>query len=318
MNASKKSLRDWFKALYYIIEEKDCCSALGLKRRLGLGSYQTAWVWFQKLREHIPVDKELLCGRVEFDQISVGGRAKGKEREITASGLSDMITVLVAVECASKGSGRVRLQIAKDGTAEEVTEFLTKHVQKGTIIRTDGHTSIKDLTELGFYHERIVMSEAKRAGKSTKTERLEANLKRIFRVSRCLDRILMGTHMGSIAPWRLQGYLNTFEFMFDRKAIKTRFSIFEDLFVTCVLKKCRTYREIIADEKVAVGGVNTKTQKPKGREAPKKIERWWKHIQWPSAWPAPGKPFGALANSNGSIANSDAERISRSWVRPSS
>ena len=287
MNASKKSLLAWFRALYYVIEEKDCCSALGLMRRLGLGSYHTAWTWFQKLREQIPEDDEKLYGRVEFDQITVGGRTNGKEKEVTASGLSEKIVIFAAVEVAGKGSGRVRLQIAQTGTAEEVKEFLSKHIEKGTIVRTDGFATISGLTELGFYHERIVMSEAKRNGKSTKTERLEANLKRIFRVSRCLDRILMGTHMGAVAPWRLKGYLDTFSFMFDRKATKTRFIIFEDLLKACVSKKCRTYREIIADEKVGIGGYNTKTKRPKGREAPKKTDLWWKLVQWPNAWSAP-------------------------------
>jgi hypothetical protein len=31
-------------------EEKQCVSALGLQRLLGLGSYETAWGWLHKLR----------------------------------------------------------------------------------------------------------------------------------------------------------------------------------------------------------------------------------------------------------------------------
>jgi hypothetical protein len=43
-------LRIWFAAIWFVTSQKDGASALGLKRVLGLGSYQTAWTWLHKLR----------------------------------------------------------------------------------------------------------------------------------------------------------------------------------------------------------------------------------------------------------------------------
>jgi hypothetical protein len=47
---TRKPLRVWFQAMWYLTNQKFGVSALGLQRVLGLGSYQTAWTWLHKLR----------------------------------------------------------------------------------------------------------------------------------------------------------------------------------------------------------------------------------------------------------------------------
>jgi len=47
---TRKPLRVWFQAIWYLTNQKFGVSALGLQRVLGLGSYQTAWTWLHKLR----------------------------------------------------------------------------------------------------------------------------------------------------------------------------------------------------------------------------------------------------------------------------
>jgi hypothetical protein len=43
-----KPLTMWFRAFWWVGGQKNGASALGLKRILGLGSYQTAWAWLHK------------------------------------------------------------------------------------------------------------------------------------------------------------------------------------------------------------------------------------------------------------------------------
>ena len=45
-----KPLRTWFLAIWFVTSQKNGVSALGLKRVLGLGGYDTAWTWMHKLR----------------------------------------------------------------------------------------------------------------------------------------------------------------------------------------------------------------------------------------------------------------------------
>lgn len=47
---TRKPLKMWFRAMWYVTSQKNGASALGLQRVLGLGSYQTAWAWLHKLR----------------------------------------------------------------------------------------------------------------------------------------------------------------------------------------------------------------------------------------------------------------------------
>jgi hypothetical protein len=47
---TRKPLRTWFFAMWFVTSRKNGVSALGLQRVLGLGSYDTAWTWLHKLR----------------------------------------------------------------------------------------------------------------------------------------------------------------------------------------------------------------------------------------------------------------------------
>ena len=56
-------------------------NALGLKRVLGLGSYQTAWSWLHKIRRAmVSPDRERLSGNIEVDETLVGGEEHGGKR----------------------------------------------------------------------------------------------------------------------------------------------------------------------------------------------------------------------------------------------
>jgi hypothetical protein len=68
----------WFAAIWYVVNQKQGVSALGLQRVLGLGSYETAWAWLHKLRRAMVIPgRELLTDAVEVDESYVGARRAG-------------------------------------------------------------------------------------------------------------------------------------------------------------------------------------------------------------------------------------------------
>jgi hypothetical protein len=68
-----KPLRLWFRALWYVTNQKHGVSALGLQRVLGLGSYRTAWTWLHKLRHAmVRPGRDRLSGTVEVDETYIG------------------------------------------------------------------------------------------------------------------------------------------------------------------------------------------------------------------------------------------------------
>jgi len=72
---TRTPLVSWFAAVWYVVNQKQGVSALGLQSVLGLGSYQTAWAWLHKLRRAMVLPgPELLGGVVEVDESYVGAR----------------------------------------------------------------------------------------------------------------------------------------------------------------------------------------------------------------------------------------------------
>ena len=75
---TRKPLKLWFHAMWSITSQKSGASALGLRRALGLGSYQTAWTWLHKLRRAmVRPGRDRLRGYVEVDEAFVGGAERG-------------------------------------------------------------------------------------------------------------------------------------------------------------------------------------------------------------------------------------------------
>src|SRR5512134_1208110 len=72
---TRKPLRMWFLAMWFVTSQKNGVSALGLQRVLGLGSYETAWNWLHKLRRAmVRPGRDCLAGGIEVDETYVGGR----------------------------------------------------------------------------------------------------------------------------------------------------------------------------------------------------------------------------------------------------
>ena len=48
---TRKPLKEWFTAIWWVTTQKTGASAMGLQRVLGLKSYTTAWTWLHKIRK---------------------------------------------------------------------------------------------------------------------------------------------------------------------------------------------------------------------------------------------------------------------------
>ena len=124
----------WFAAVWYVVNQKNGVSALGLQRVLGLGSYQTAWAWLHKLRRAmVRPGRDQLAGAVEVDETLVGGVKPGK-RGRSADGKA---LVVIAVECHDGGPGRARMQRIANASGDVLSEFVLDNVARGSEVRTD-------------------------------------------------------------------------------------------------------------------------------------------------------------------------------------
>jgi transposase-like protein len=69
---TNKPLKDWFRVVHLMLVSKKGMSALQIKRYMGFGSYETAWLMCHKVRVALTEDIEQLAGIVEVDETFVG------------------------------------------------------------------------------------------------------------------------------------------------------------------------------------------------------------------------------------------------------
>jgi len=210
-----KPLRDWFRAMWFVTSQKHGASALGLKRVLELGSYETAWTWLHKLRRAmVRPGRDRLTGAVEVDETYVGGPEEG------VSGRETQVKSLVAVaaEKRSRLTGRIRLRHIHDASAACLTSFIKESITPGSLVHTDGWGGYVGLAALGYRHKVTVIKHSGR-----EAHRL---LPRVHKVASLLKRWLLGTHQGGVQPQHLDYYLDEFTFRFNRRTSRSRGLLF--------------------------------------------------------------------------------------------
>ena len=240
---TRTPLRTWFAAAWYMTNQKSGCSALGLRRALGLGSYQTAWAMLHRYRRAmVRPGRERLSGSVEVDETYVGGLEKGvRGRETKTKSI-----VVIGVEVLQpKGFGRIRLRTAEDVAGPSLTAFVVESVQPGSTVLTDGWASYGSLAALGYIHRTHVVA--------TSGHPAHVALPGVHRVASLLKRWLLGTHQGAVSPWHLDEYLNEFVFRFNRRSSRARGLLFYRLLEQAVVAPPATYREIVDPAPATLG-----------------------------------------------------------------
>lgn len=207
---TRTPLLNWFAAIWALVSQKQGMSALGFKRTMGLGSYETAWAHLHKLRRAmVRPGRDLLEGPVEVDEGYVGGREIGMDGRQT----TDKSIVLVAVEVrrGARGeiAGRARLSRVERATKGSLETFVADAIRPGSEVRTDGWNAYGGLPALGYRHLPVNVSASGAPA--------SVSMPHVHRVFALLKRWLLGTHQGSVQPHQLDYYLDEFTFRFNRR-----------------------------------------------------------------------------------------------------
>lgn len=239
---TRTSLRVWFAAAWYITNQKQGVSALGLQRVLGLASYQTAWAMLHRFRRAmVRPDRELLTGTVEVDEVYLtlrrGPGAPHQKPGSKSHDRSHLVPIAVAVEIHHpKGFGRIRLRRIEGPTKGSVLPFVRTHVALGTTVRTDGSPIYVPLADEGYLHDPHVL-----LGSSAPAHE---PLPGVHRVAALIKRWLIGTHHGAVDPRHVDDYLDEFTFRFNRRSSKSRGMLFYRLMQQTVTAAPATYIDI--------------------------------------------------------------------------
>jgi len=199
--------------MWYVVGQKSGVSALGLQRVLGMGRYETVWIWLHKLRAAmVRPGRERLCGAVEVDETYIGGPKPGKR----GRGAAGKTLVVIAAEDKGKAIGRIRLQRVPDASTASLTRAVEESVAPGSAVRTDDWSGYGSLGSRGYVHQ--VVREADEPGENL--------LPLAHRVASLLKRWLGGIHHGAVRASHLDDYLDEFTFRFNRRTSRSRGKLF--------------------------------------------------------------------------------------------
>ena len=262
MHRSKLPLTVWFWAAHLMSTHSNGMSARQLADQLGL-TYKTAWLLTQKLRRSmVDPDREPLEGVVEVDQAEIPFRAGDTFFD---PGNSGKILIAGAVEVIDRDtgqakprrkkakyldtlSGRIRLAMIADNSAESIEAFVRTNVKRGTTLLTDGHASYPGLTD--YRHDPRVV------GKMA----AHVVLPWVHRVFSLVKRWGLGTYHG-LRRKHVDTYLNEFVFRYNRRFY--RHASFETILGLASHHEPASYWDII-------GRANPRQGTPALRRAPRR------------------------------------------------
>ena len=235
---TRKPLKLWFRAMWYVTSQKNGASALGLQRVLGLRSYQTAWAWLHKLRRAmVRPGRERLSGWIEVDETYVGGWEEG----MPGRRRGEKSFIVIAAQAGRAAMGRIRMRVIPDASAVRLHAFIQDSIERGSTLHTDGWPGYSGIDTKGYSHEISLIK-----GRPKEASRL---LPRVHRVASLLKRWLLGTHQGAVEPQHLPYYLDEFTFRFNRRTSRSRGKLFYRLMQQAVHTEPSTYEAIVAPAK---------------------------------------------------------------------
>jgi len=224
---SRLKLRLWYRAIWWVINQKHGTSAAGLQKGLGIRSYETAWLLLHKIRgAMVDPKRSKLNGDIEIDEASLG-----------KTGSKGNPMVIVAVEYFESHLGRIRIDHIPINDTQRIAGFAAQNIEQGSHLHSDEWNAYLRLRSLGYR-----LTQTRSSGVDYTETKV---LPRVHLVISLLKNWMTGTHHGRVEGKHLQAYLDEFTFRFDRRNSKSRGLLFKRLLENAVHQPGPTYQKLI-------------------------------------------------------------------------
>jgi transposase-like protein len=211
-NDSHLPLTKWFMATLLICEAKKGISACQVQRTIGV-SYKTAWYLCHRIRAAMrEVDRPLLDGTVEMDEMFVGGVEHGKN--IGRSGNKEIVVAI------RKRNGDLRFFHVPNTQAKTLSKYIKQNISVDVdhVMTDDSPSYPKAMIRAGIHgskHQTVTHShKVYVAG--------DAHVNTVENAFSLFKRGIVGT-WHHLSGKHLAAYLEEMEFRFNRRKDKNLF-----------------------------------------------------------------------------------------------
>lgn len=203
---SKIPLRKWFAAILEITICKGGIAASTLQRKLGFGSYRTAWAMLHKLRNAMEQRDTgyQLSGLIELDGVNLGRKKKDGTKNTFYLGVEER-----SIEGQKRRAGFAKMQMVDRHGKKESQSFVEDHVKPKTVVKTDGGTDFKHgLIDLDIEQKSEVMDAL--------PHRLEKHLPWVAKLTYNIKASFIGMHRG-VSAKHVSRYVADQLYRFNRR-----------------------------------------------------------------------------------------------------
>jgi transposase-like protein len=206
-HATKLPLTTWFLAMWLIATAKNGISSVELGRRLGI-KQTNAWSLKQKIMAVMAgrEDEERLDGRVEMDDVYLGGHRPGRPGR-GAAGKQPFVAAVSTTD--DRRPRKIKLLPVKGFRKKEVRKLVAEHLASGSRLVTDGLRCWTVAAEAGLDHTAIVTGSGKRAAGWSPFKWVNTTLGNV-------KAAITGTYR-RVSPEHAGRYLGSFAWRFNRR-----------------------------------------------------------------------------------------------------
>src|ERR687893_3030190 len=206
---SKLPLTTWFAAIYHLTQSKGGISSIELGRRLGV-KQGTAWLMKHKLMRVMAereAKKPKLSGRVEVDDVYLGGERSGGKRGRGAAGKTPFVAAVETT--AERRPRRLELLPIKGFREREVERLARRRLASGATVVSDGLSCWTAVGAASCAHEPMVTGSGEQAARRAPFEWVNTTLGDV-------KAAIVGTYR-QLSPAHAARYLASFAWRFNRR-----------------------------------------------------------------------------------------------------
>jgi transposase-like protein len=206
-HSTKLPLTSWFLAMWLIATAKNGISSVELGRRLGI-KQTNAWSLKQKIMAVMAgrEDKKRLDGRIEMDDVYLGGHRPGR-RGRGAAGKQPFVAAVSTSD--DRRPRKIKLLPVKGFRKKEIKKLVDEHLASTSRLVADGLRCWTAAAEAGLEHAPIVTGGGKQAAGWSPFKWVNTTLGNV-------KAAITGTYR-SVSPEHVGRYLGSFAWRHNRR-----------------------------------------------------------------------------------------------------